>query len=101
MGITNGVSENEFGVGRPITRQDVCVMICRALGIDTADVSLANISFADADEISDYAKSSVAYLSSYAVINGFSDNTFKPADICTRAQAARIICYSLELKEAK
>ena len=52
--------------------------------------------FADYDNIADYAKDSVKFLSEAGVINGFEDNTFKPQGVATRAQAAKIIYTILQ-----
>lgn len=88
--IINGISENEFGVGQPVTRQDMCVILARTLGTDISDED-ADIAFADAGEVSEYAKTAVAYLSSLSAVNGFEDGTFRPQETCTRAQAAKIL----------
>ena len=95
LGIVNGISENEFGVGKTITRQDLCVMIYRAWfdGKTGSDMS-----FKDKDSVSDYSKAAVGYLSSKGIINGFEDNTFKPQQACTRAQAAKIIYEAMKLR---
>ena len=66
--------------------------------MNIADGVSGELAFADNDDIDDYAKDAVAYLSSYGVINGFEDNTFRPAAYCTRAQAARILCGGLNVK---
>ena len=87
--LITGISEKEFGIGKPITRQDICVIVMRAL---EGDEESTEASFEDYDEISDYAKNAVSYLSAFGVVNGFSDKTFRPKAYCTRAQAAKIIC---------
>ena len=97
-GIINGRSNLYFGVGEPITRQDVCVMLSRALKLDTNNVS--TLAFGDSQEISEYAKASVSCLVEYAVIKGFDDNTFGPLKSCTRAQGAKIISTALAVMNA-
>ena len=92
-GVINGMSDGTFGIGKNITRQDVCVMVARALNMDTSvDYEL---DFEDYRSISEYARNCVGALTDYAVINGFSDNTFKPGNTCTRAQAAKIISNAI------
>ena len=88
-GIINGVGENMFGFGREITRQDMAVIICNATNMKKEDAKL--YSFSDAEEISDYAKISVAALADTGVLNGFEDGTFKPHNPSTKAQAAAVI----------
>lgn len=94
-GIINGISENEFGVGLPVSRQDICVMVYRAC---KGDASGAEPSFADSDEISDYALDAVVYMTDFGIIKGFEDNTFRAKDNCTRAQAAKILSSVINLK---
>lgn len=95
-GMINGISEDVFGVGTAITRQDICVLLVRALGVD-ASADSQKMTFEDETSISDYAKASVNYLSSMGVINGFEDGSFRPNASCTRAQAAKILCKVLRI----
>ncbi len=97
-GIITGTSETTFGTGLAITRQDACTIIARALGFDVEPDG--DISFTDAEEIAPYAKSSVAALSGYAIINGFEDGSFGPAKVCTRSQAAKIIATAIGIANA-
>ena len=92
-GIMNGIGDNNFGIGQPVTRQDFAVIISRLLNTSQID---DNLSFTDFDEISDYAKQSVLQLASKNIITGFSDGSFKGKQPCTRAQAAVIIDRALE-----
>lgn len=66
------------------------MILARTLGTDISDED-ADINFADAGEVSEYAKTAVAYLSSLSAVNGFEDGTFRPQETCTRAQAAKIL----------
>ena len=91
LGIVNGVSETEFGVGVNISRQDMAVMIART--IDKLDVETDKIEvdeFADEKSVSDYAKDSVELMKSIGLIEGYN-NEFRPLDNLTRAEAATII----------
>ena len=63
-----------------------CVLIVSVIGT----VSAAE--FSDASKISVYDTEAVEILSALKVITGFPDGTFKPTDILTRAQAAKILC---------
>ena len=95
LGIVNGKSATEFGVGEAVTRQDACVMIDRALSL-SGEIS-EEIDFDDAARISDYAKSAVATLSGYGIVKGVGNGRFDPQGICTRAQAAKIISSALSI----
>lgn len=90
LGIVNGVSENEFGIGTYISRQDMAVMITRAKNIELADNTSEN-SFTDAEQIADYARISVAYLKNTGAINGYDDGSFRPFGNVTRAETAKVL----------
>ena len=91
--IVNGISETQFGAAGLLSRQDMVVLICRATGTATeGEVP----EFADSDQIADYAVGAVAAMSKIGVVNGFEDNTFRPAETATRAMAAKVICSIME-----
>ena len=85
--IVSGISETEFGVGEKITRQDMAVMISRALKLEESK----DEKFSDDADISDYAKSAVYAVKSAGIISGMGDNMFMPKSFATRAQAAQMI----------
>ncbi len=93
LGIVNGISESMFGVGKKLSRQDMTVMIKNAADYSKRALAEKNemIEFSDTEQIAEYARTSVTALVKAGVINGFSDNTFRPSDSCTRAQAAKMI----------
>ena len=101
-GIVSGISEKEFGVGKQITRQDMCVLLKRAL--DKKGVKLSNsnkyynvFGFADKDDISDYALEAAQILYKNGIIAGIDENTFAPLGNATRAMAAVVIYRALAL----
>lgn len=101
-GVINGISESVFGVGMNISRQDMAVIMERCLkyaGYSLGDNEDAE--FEDSDNISDYAKSAVSALSKHGVIKGFEDNTFRPFDSVSRAQAAVVVHRFILLTEGK
>lgn len=99
-GIIKGKSQDMFGVGEPITRQDLCVMLYRAMNAVTG-VQQDAIVFDDNHKIADYAIESVATLTAMEVINGYDDNTFRPNHLCTRAEAAKLIYSIIRLREGE
>lgn len=97
-GIVHGISDTRFGVGESITRQDLCIMIDRAvrkygIGADITDVSR----FADDSSIAMYAKDAVYNLLMLEVVNGKENNCFDPTGYATRAEAAKIVAETLNL----
>lgn len=97
LGIVNGISATEFGIGTNISRQDMAVMISRAtekLGIKLE--RQRTVAFADADKVSQYATDAVNFMKSTGLIQGFN-NEFRPLDNLTRAEASKVICSLMDL----
>ena len=102
LGIINGKSELQFGVGENITRQDMAVMIYNALKYKEAltDIVGEDAAFDDIDSVSDYAKGSVNALSKEKILNG-ADNKVEPLRNATRAEAAKLIFSCMKFCEVK
>ncbi len=91
-GFVNGISEEMFGTGKLITRQDLAVMIYNVLIAQKYEFTAnPKNDFADIEDISDYAKEAVSALAGEGIINGMGDNTFAPKNNATRAEAAKLI----------
>ena len=92
-GIVNGVSETEFAPGTDITREQLATILFRYAEAKGYDVSArADLSaYPDADQIQSYAAESVAWAVAEGLIQGFEDNTLRPAGNATRAQIATIL----------
>ena len=96
--IINGIGGGEFGIGHEISRQDMAVMIYRAIQSKmAADYGDAEPTFDDMGQISDYALDAVAALYKMGIVNGVSETEFAPLDGATRAQAAKIVYGVLDL----
>lgn len=88
-GVTNGIDEKHFGVGQPITRQDMAVMIFRALNGGSGEYKEAE--FSDREDISEYALGAVNFMSANGYITGYEDGSFKPLSSITRAETAVVL----------
>ena len=82
-----GDDNGNFNPNDKITRQDMAVMIYRAMNMSDADLP----DFTDSDEISDYAVNAVGALYSKGIVSGMGNGSFAPRDFATRAQAAQMI----------
>ena len=100
-GIVDGIDENNFGIGMPITRQDAAVMSCRALEFIEVSLKKADdvTAFKDDTEISDYARDAVYDMNRAGVISGYEDETFRPGESITRAETACVIYRVLKAIE--
>ena len=91
LGIVNGMGDGTFAPASSVTRQDAAVMIARLCEKNGIKLS-GKRSVADSGEIAPYALESVEKLVNAGIISGFEDGTFRPAEMLTRAQAAKLIC---------
>ncbi|WP_216624846.1 lamin tail domain-containing protein [Paenibacillus foliorum] len=88
-GLVLGYDEHLFKPNALVTREEMAVMILRALQVTgKADkLSEAQLQFNDKDQISVWARKAVAELAQAQIIEGMAENTFVPTDNATRAQA--------------
>lgn len=94
-GIFSGYNDGTIRPSAQITREEMVTVIVKSLGIDT-DAN-ASVNFADADKI-DWSAPYVAKAVELGFVNGYEDNTFRPANPITRAEAFAIFSRVLEYK---
>lgn len=95
--IVNGESDDFFGVGFNITREDMATILSRVFNLKNINLEENEVSeFVDKDTISSYAAENVVKMQRMNVINGFEDGTFRPKEYATRAMAAQMIYNILE-----
>lgn len=86
-GIVVGTDGN-FMPNSAVTREQLAVMIYRALG-ETGEA--AELTFADSDSVADYAKEAISYLAGAGIMSGYEDNTIRAKKETTRAEVARLL----------
>ena len=89
-GIVNGISDNEFGIGANVSRQDMATIIARILANKGYTFNGKSEKFADDAEIVNYAYSAVYTLKGLGLGNG-SDGMYNPKNNLTRAEAAKVM----------
>ena len=93
-GIAAGVGSDCFAPNRPLTRQDMALMLYRF--VDVMGLNLPNNldrAFSDltSGELASYARPAVVYCAGTGLLTGFEDSSFRPLSTATRAQAAAIL----------
>lgn len=95
MGVVQGIGDNCFGLGQAITREQMAAMAERFVSVrlylalkQTQDPVK---SFADANMISDWAKSSAEAMRLSGVMQGDEMQRFNPQGNATRAEAVAVI----------
>ncbi|HWQ74681.1 MAG TPA: immunoglobulin-like domain-containing protein [Syntrophomonas sp.] len=91
-GLISGYDQSRFGPDDNITREQAAVIIARAANLQMGDQAL---SFSDARQVSPWALSGVAAAVGKAYLSGYPDNSFRPQDYTSRAEAAAIIAKLL------
>lgn len=93
-GIVNGFEDSYFRPNDSVTRGQAAAFINRKLHLKSSSTT----SFADVSANMSFA-SDIAAVKEAGIIQGFSDGTFRPNDILTRAQMAAIIDRAFKLSE--
>ncbi|TYP77510.1 S-layer homology domain-containing protein [Paenibacillus methanolicus] len=93
LGIATG-SNGSFRPDDPVTRQEMAVMLGRALQLK-ADGMAQEADFADNERIAAWASAYVLAAKQLRLIQGVSGNRFDPHGLATRAQAAAILYRAL------
>lgn len=99
LNVVQGVDFDTFGAGESISREQMCTMIYRAMKLASINLETndAELTFADTDDISDYARPAVTALYRGGVVNGTGNGNIEPKAAATRAMAAKMI-YTLMKK---
>ena len=87
-GITNGYDDNTFKAMQNVSREELSVLAIRAFG---GAQGKYNVGFADKNEISNWALAYINSATELGIITGYEDNTFKPSNKVTRAEALAIV----------
>jgi hypothetical protein len=95
LGIVNGKPNGRFGVHENITREDMAVMVYKAIQIkQLALASGEATAFKDQANIASYAKQAVKAIQGAGIINGVGNDEFAPKKNASRAEAA-VMIYNL------
>ena len=88
-----GIDEKTFGKDMTITRQDMTVILFRAVEKKLGKELISNVNpeIRDFDKIADYAKAAVKNMSGFGIIKGMEDGSFLPDVYANRAEAAVMI----------
>ncbi len=90
-GIINGIGDNKYAPRNTITRQDMMVIVYRALtSLGVGFGIYDEPQYPDFDTVADYAKEAVSALISAGLVNGKSGK-IAPTDYTTRAEVAVLL----------
>ncbi len=90
-GWIQGVSPTAFAPGSPVSREEMAVLVARALGLG----GTAALPWTDAADVAPWAVAGVRAASAAGYLRGYPDGTFRPAADATRAEAAALLARVL------
>lgn len=91
-GIVSGYNDRCFNPDEPITREQMAVMMVKAARLP--DMTGKQV-FIDSRMISPWAKNAVDTAYTQQLITGYPDNTFRPQNQATRAEAVSILARAV------
>lgn len=94
LGIVYGVSDTEFAPYDNITRQEICAMLVRAIGVIYPNIDLSDFQyhyFDDINSISSWAMDAVQFAYDNGIIQGVGSNQILPRGNTTCEQAVLLI----------
>lgn len=89
--MVNGYEDGTFRPEERITREEMCVILERFLQLMEGKAVPSALSFADTQEISDWAVAGVSRMVRCGIIQGNEKNQFLPKDSTIRAEAAAVL----------
>ncbi|WP_035400769.1 S-layer homology domain-containing protein [Bacillus sp. NRRL B-14911] len=96
-GIIKGFADGKFKPSTSVTRQDMAVMLDRAMQVKGSYTKTKSLNFSDASKIGPYARTSVQRVYNYGVMGAYSGTKFEPITIGTRAETAKHIFNMLQV----
>lgn len=101
LGMTNGVGNGRFGLGQPITREQMATMAARFIDlrphVQLKQVKTPAVAFSDANQISPWAREAAEAMRLAGVMQGDEARRLNPRSTATRAEAVAVI---LRLRDA-
>ena len=99
-GMMQGVSENEFGAGLSLSRQDLAVILKRFLDNENIELSGGSaVVYADSADMAGYAKEAIEVICAKGVMIPRENNLWEPTAYATRAEAAMAVYNALMLRK--
>ncbi|MGI5874622.1 MAG: S-layer homology domain-containing protein [Bacillota bacterium] len=96
--IVNGVDSKHFAPNNAITREQMAAILYRYAGFKSYDTAAEGdlSAFSDKNKIRSYAVTALSWANGAGLISGYNDQTVKPQNNATRAEAAAIFKRFME-----
>lgn len=94
-GYINGVGNNKMDPEGKVTREQAAVLIGRLFKADPGGVSPSDLVFQDKGKVSTWSAGYIKAANEKGFLAGYTDGTFRPQKVVTRAEVAKILYYYL------
>ncbi|MGI2297323.1 S-layer homology domain-containing protein [Paenibacillus sp. GXUN7292] len=94
-GLVQGNGDGKFAPDQSITREQMVVLIVRALGLTGEGTALT---FTDSNKTASWATASLRLAVEHGIIEGYPDGSFRPDAVLTRAAASAMMEKVLSMK---
>ena len=95
-GIVQGIGNGKFDPKRPITREEMAVVMDKFLQVTNKKLSeKESKNFTDDGTIAPWAKEAVQHMTKLGIVKGMDDGAFRPKSGFTRAQVAQVL-YNMD-----
>lgn len=92
-GYISGYEDGTFRPDNPVTRQEAASIAARLLKLESTS---AQFYFKDAENISPWARAAVYAVAANKVMSGYTDGTFRPYGLMTRAETVVMLDSALD-----
>lgn len=96
LGITSGYPDGTFRPSNKVTRAEFTTMITRTFTLPSGTGMTTD--FADAAQLPQWAKTSIAEAAGAGIVTGYADGTFRPNQLITRTEMTAILVRVLDLQ---
>lgn len=93
QGYFYGISSNQAGAARGVTREEAVTLLCRNLKVDKQLLQVEG--FTDGKSISEWSRGFVGAAVEKGYLRGYTDGSFRPQNNISRAEVATMLSNSL------
>ena len=95
--IVSGYTDGTFKPEKPVSREEMCVILSRALTWYGMELTAEEVSYTDKNMIALWSLPYVNEVSAIGILSGYTDGSFRPQATATRAQAATVLLRTFDL----
>ena len=98
VGVVKGVTDKTFAPDENITREQLAVILYRYALFNGIEIyNVKEISFEDANDVSEYAREAISYVVGAGIVTGKDNNKLCPGEIASRAEVAAMLMRFAEV----